>query len=84
MKDQLISLLNPVSEFLYRGVMQMPLAGVKWIFLGTFVILMVWVWKLPGEAQKDQPSSIAALGRDLRVWALGILMLQVLIYLILS
>ena len=84
MKDQLISLLNPVSEFFYRGVIQVPLAGVKWIFLGTFVVLMVWVWKLPGEARGNGRASIAALGRDLRIWAFGILLLQILIYLILS
>ena len=84
MKEQLISLLSPVSEFFYRSVMLVPLASVKWIFLGTFVILMIWVWKLPGEAQEDGPASIAALGRDLRIWAFGILLLQILIYLILS
>ncbi len=64
--------------------MQVPLAGAKWIFLGTFVVLMVWVWKLPGEAPRNGSASIAALGRDLRIWAFGILLLQVLIYLILS
>ena len=84
MKDQLISLLTPVSEFFYRCVMQVPLAGVKWIFLSTFVVLMVWVWKLPGEAQENGPASISTLGRDLRIWAFGILLLQILLYLILS
>ena len=84
MKDQLISLLAPVSEFFYQGVMQVPLAGVRWIFLGTFVGLIVWVWGLSGEAPENGRISIAALGRDLRIWASGILLLQIWIYLILG
>ncbi len=84
MKEQFISLLDPVSRFFYQSVMQVPLAGVKWIFLGTFVVLMVWVWRLPGEAPNNGLASIADLGRDLRIWAFGILLLQIVIYLILS
>lgn len=84
MKEALVNLLKPLAEVLHDGVRAMPLWAAKLLFLGLLLILMIWVWTLKSEAPSSSRSMVDRLRKDLRLWAIGILLFQVIIYAVLG
>ena len=84
MREALFNLLKPVGVVLHDWVSATPLWVAKLLFLGLLFALMAWVWALKSEAPPRSRSMIERLRQDLRLWAIGILWLQVIIYAVLG
>lgn len=80
-KQWIAEILNPVSDRLFSLVMAVPMSAVRCIFLGILALLALWVLTMPpqypgeGEGKKK-------IRNDLRLFALGILILQAFFYII--
>lgn len=84
MKEIFVRVLGPLSDFFFQLVLLIPLWSVKWLFLSVFLILILWVWRLPAEGPETSGHWVSALAGDLRIWATGILLIQIVIYLMLG
>ena len=72
-------MLNPIAGSLFSLVMAVPMSVVRIIFIGVLVVLALWVLSMPGQYPE---SGKKKLREDLRLFALGVLLLQALLYLI--
>ena len=78
-KQWIANLLNPIANSLFSMVMAVPMSAVRIIFLGVFIVLALWVLSIPAQYPGEGKKKI---WDDLRLFALGILILQSLFYLI--
>ena len=77
MISQLLNILQFLSDMLYRFIMTIPLGLVRWIFIGLFLLLALWVFLMPAQRNGHKTHV------DLRWFAIGILLLQSIIYIVL-
>jgi len=78
MKNWIMTLFEPVGTFCYDLIIDIPLDIVRGIYIAIFVLIALWLFRLP--VQTDSASK--KLIRDLRWFALGILVLQSIIYVV--
>ena len=81
MKEWIARLLLPFADSMYNFIGSVPLGLVRAPFLGVFAALAFWVInmspQLP-ETDRDKRSLL----KDLRLFAVAILVLQSLLYII--
>ena len=82
MGDWLAELLKPLAEWIFVLVMSVPLGVVRLIFLGILAALALWVLTLPSQSPEPVEGKKPSLLSDLRVFAIGLLLLQSIFYLI--
>ena len=84
MKEMIVNLLKPFANACYSVVSAIPLSAVAAIYVLVLVILAVWVLTLKPEkaAGADEPQKCPFLS-DLRLWAVLILLVQAIIYVLL-
>ena len=83
MRDFLLTVLKPLSNMFYNWTAAVPMGAVKLIFVGMLVLMMVWVWRLRSE-RVEADGVWTRVCNDLRFWALSILSVQVVIYILLG
>ena len=75
----LAGLLKPLGDVIFSWVLAVPMGAVRVIFVGVLAVIALWVITLPaqypegGEKRKRD---------DLRFFALGVLAIQALMYVI--
>jgi len=79
MKSWIVILLKAVGDLCYALIMAIPLEVVRGLFIGIFLLIALWLFLLP--AQQPESGFVKRFS-DLRWFALGILLLQSAIYLI--
>lgn len=82
MKERLAASLEPLADWLLALVLKVPLPVVRLIFLGVLAVLAVWVLSLPAQRAVDEKGRTKSVLTDLRLMAIGLLLLQSVFYLI--
>lgn len=82
MEDWLSELLKPLADWMFVLVMSVPLGVVRLIFLGILVALAVWALTLPPQRPEPVEGKRSSWLSDLRLFAIGLLFLQSIFYLI--
>ena len=83
MKEIIISILKPFADICFRLADSVSTDAALIIFICVLVAIAVWVLTLKNEKpKKDQKLSKALFLYDLRLWAVLILFIQVVIYII--
>ncbi len=78
-KQWIADMLNPIAGILFSLVMVVPMSVVRVIFIGILVVLALWVISMPGQYPEGGKKKLRD---DLRFFALGVLLLQAMLYLI--
>ncbi len=83
MKEIIIDLLKPFAELCYKFVAAVPVRTALVIYILVLVAMAAWVLTL----KRERPRKAADCGkllffRDLRLWAILILFLQIVIYVV--
>lgn len=78
-KQWIADMLNPIAGSMFSLVMAVPMSVVRIIFIGVFAVLALWVLSMPGQYPEGGRKKV---WDDLRLFALGVLLLQSLFYLI--
>jgi len=83
MKEFIISLLKPFAQVCYKLVNAVSVRAALAVYILVMVSLALWVLTL----KQERPQKTSAAGKnlflhDLRFWAVLILFLQIIIYLI--
>ncbi len=82
MRETIINLLKPFANVCYKLVSAVPLDAVAFIYVLVLAILALWVLTLRRE-KPAQAAAGAGLLHDLRLWALLIISIQAIIYVLL-
>ena len=78
-KQWIADILNPIGNSLFSLVISIPMGVVRDIFLGILALLALWLLTLQAQYSDESRKKIWT---DLRLFALGVLILQSLFYLI--
>ncbi|MFC1539797.1 hypothetical protein ACFL6H_10270 [Candidatus Latescibacterota bacterium] len=78
-KQWIASILNPIAQYLFEIAMAIPMSVVRMIFLGIFALLAIWVLTMPPQYPDDGEQKKWS---DLRLFALIVLVVQSLFYII--
>jgi len=82
MKQWIGEILDPVSQNFYTWIAAIPMWMVQALVFGIFVLLALWVLLLPPQLPvKGEESKVLYL-KDLRLFALFVLVLQIVLYII--
>lgn len=85
MKEIIISLLKPFADFCFRCVNLVSTDVALFLYISVLVAIAVWVLTLRQEKpQRNQRPGKFLFVHDLRVWAILILFVQAVIYIIFS
>jgi len=71
--------LHYIGEFFRNLALAIPLWGVRLIFLGLLIGLLLWVIRLP-KSETTPPEGSDKATEDLKLWASLALAVQILIY----
>ena len=82
MRDWLAQQLKPLADWLLALVLKVPLPAVRLIFLGLLAALAVWALTLPPQRPEGEAGKNSTILSDLRLFAVGLLLLQSIFYLI--
>ncbi|MFC1693836.1 hypothetical protein ACFL1R_10055 [Candidatus Latescibacterota bacterium] len=78
-KQWIADCINPIGNSLFSLIMTIPMSVVRIIFLCILAFLALWVLSLPAQYPDNRKNNF---WYDLRFFALGVLILQSLFYLI--
>ena len=78
-KQWIADMLVPVGNSLLSIILVVPMSVVRLIFLGVLGLLAIWIIRMPSQYPDSDRKSILS---DLRIFAIGVLLLQSLFYLI--
>ncbi len=82
MKETIAGLLRPFGDWIFGIILSVPLWAVKLVFLGILAALAIWVLTLPAQRATDQDGNEKSVFTDLRLFAIGLLALQSICYLV--
>lgn len=82
MKNRLAEILTPLSQTIYELVAAVPMWAVQSIIFGVLGLLALWIILMPPQLPGDEEGVKGFLWRDLRFFALFVLALQVVLYLV--
>ena len=82
MKSAIASLIKPFANLCYQFVYSISPDWALVIYILVLIILGVWVLTLTGEKPVNGRNILSILVSDLRFWALGIISIQILIYIV--
>jgi len=70
--------LHVVGEFLRELLLRVPLGAARALFVGTLVVLLIWVLRL---APEETTGRAGGTHHNLKPWAALALLVQIVIYL---
>ncbi|MCE5250275.1 hypothetical protein LLG96_08650 [bacterium] len=82
MKHIIAALLKPFADFMYTSVLLIPMSVVRGFVFGIIIALAIWVISLPAQLPEAADGSKKTILSDLRLFAIGVLALQALLYII--
>ena len=82
MKQWIGEILAPFSDMIYTLVMSIPLGAVRVLVFGILAALAVWVLMLPPQFPESTVRGKRTFIKDLRLYALAVIVLQALLYII--
>ncbi len=82
MKEQLISILQPFAAGCFSLVNAIPLGIVSLLYVAVLAVIAAWVLTLKKEKPTSGTQGDLLLFRDLRFWAICILVVQAAIYIV--
>jgi hypothetical protein len=71
-----VMVLKPVAQVFYNAVCLVSTDVAKFIFIGVIASIIIWISTLKNESVDQATGQKYPLHRDLRVWAVIILVLQ--------
>ncbi|MEZ6059001.1 MAG: hypothetical protein R3C19_01425 [Planctomycetaceae bacterium] len=74
--------LHRIGDFLRHALGEIPIPLVRILFVGSFIVLLIWVLLLPRSAT-TAPNGSGRAGDNLKTGAVVTLVIQILIYSIL-
>jgi hypothetical protein len=77
-----MTLFHYLGEWVRQVLTSIPTPLVRVLFVAFFLILIVWVWRLPRERWAPAPGGEKGISTHLKLWALLALGIQLAIYLI--
>ena len=84
MREWIISLLEPIAETCFEAVKAVGPGAAAIVYVLVLLVLAAWVFTLNQEgADARDRSGRWRIGRDLRTWAVAILVVQAVIYIVL-
>ncbi|MBN2803250.1 MAG: hypothetical protein JXR91_09160 [Deltaproteobacteria bacterium] len=84
MENFVTKILKPVAQNLYNLVCGVPPETAKYIFVAVIMLLGIWILTLKNESEDPETGKKYPIYKDLRTWAVLILLLQSAGYLILG
>lgn len=72
-------ILHPIGNRLFSLAMSVPMGVVRILFLFILAVLAIWVLTMPAQYSDEKRKKIWT---DLRLFALGVLLLQAFFYII--
>ena len=79
MKDAIVNLLSPFGDFMFRTTAAIPIWAVRALVFAVLAALAFWVWRMRPQTPDDDDRA----GKmDLRWFAMIVLALQAILYLI--
>ena len=78
-KEWIAGMLVPLGNSLLSIILAVPMSVVRIIFLGILGLLAIWIIRMPAQYPDSDRKGIL---NDLRLFAIGVLLLQSLFYLI--
>jgi len=82
MKHLIGAVLKPFAEIMFAFVITIPLWAVRALVFGILLALAVWVISLPAQMPQSPDGTKKSVLSDLRLFAIGVLALQALLYVI--
>ena len=82
MKQWIADILAPLSRNLYEVISAIPIGAVRIMVFGILAALAVWVLLLPRQLPEKADSGKISTWSDLRIFALFVLVLQAVLYLV--
>ena len=82
MKQWLAGMLLPLSQSIYELALAVPMGVVYMIIFGVLLLLALWVLKMPPQIPEKTEGETISAWNDLRIFALVVLGLQALFYII--
>lgn len=82
MKDIIGGLLAPFAETMFDLVKAIPLGVVRALVFGILIALTLWVIRMAPQMPKTGEEKSYSIFRDLRFFAIGILFLQAILYIL--
>jgi hypothetical protein len=71
--------LHDIGDALRDWLSAVPLGAVRGLFVGTPLVLLIWVWRLPRHATSP-PGGPRRWDENLKITATAALVVQILIY----
>ncbi len=71
--------LHHFGEFLRQCLHSIPMPAVRALFVGTLVVLLIWVLRLPRSATTP-PDGVKRWDENLKLGATAALLIQILVY----
>jgi hypothetical protein len=71
--------LHQLGEFLRECLQFVPLPAVRLLFVGTLVVLLIWVLRLP-RSETTPPDGVKRWDENLKLGATVALLIQILVY----
>ena len=74
-----MTLFHWIGDTLRQQLDQVPLSVARWLMIGLFLALMIWIVQLPATVTNptDRPAKWTS---DLKIWAWLALLIQIVIY----
>lgn len=79
MKELIIHLLVPAGTFVLSVIAAIPIWAVRMVFIGLFAVVSFWVFRLPPQVPESGKTGPM---KDLRYFAVLVLALQALCYIV--
>ena len=71
-------IITPVGDWLFTVALAVPMGVVRVLFLSILAVLALWILTMPAQYSDEKQK----LWTDLRLFALGVLLLQAIFYVI--
>ena len=81
MKEWIAGIILPFSDVVYNLVKALPMGYVRALVFGILAALAIWVISMPPQLPEEGSEKYSLL-KDLRLFAIAVLVLQALLYII--
>ncbi len=82
MKELIGNIFAPFAEFMFTAINAIPLGVVRGMFFGILLALAVWIITKPSQLPADGERSRQVWYNDVRLFAVFVLALQALLYIV--
>ena len=82
MEQMFLRILLPLGQMLHNFVVIIPMGVVRAIVFGILTILAVWVIRMKPQIPENSDISTPSFRDDLRIFALFVLVLQAVFYVV--